>query len=88
MALKKDTTAVGSMAALMATIFFVTVACTPTPPPASTSAPSPTSSPEIAAATPIPSTPTPSPTSSPESAAATATPANRWSELAQRTPYP
>jgi hypothetical protein len=88
MPLKKDSKAVGSMAALMATIFFVTIACTPTPPPTSATTPWPTSSRLIAAATPIPSTPTPSPTSSPESAAAIPTPADRWGELAQRTPYP
>ena len=41
--------AVGSLTAVMVTIFFVTVACVPTPPPTNTSIPPPTSSPEKAA---------------------------------------
>ena len=69
MALEKDSKAVGSLTTVMVTIFFVTVACVPTPLPTNTSTPS-------------------SPTSSPEKAAAAPTPADRWSELARRTPYP
>jgi hypothetical protein len=85
---KKDLKAVGSLAAMMAAILCVTVACLPAPSPTGTPTPPPTSSTENASPAPIPSTATPAPTGSPEKAMTAATPADRWSELARRTPYP
>jgi hypothetical protein len=88
MALNKVSKAVPTIATLIVAILFVANACTATPAPTSASTPSPTPSAEGATATPVSTTPTPPPTSTRESAAANPTPADRWSELAQRTPYP
>jgi hypothetical protein len=103
MALRKDSNAAGSLAAMMATILCVTAACLPAPSPTGTPTQSPTNSTENASPAPIlspatpppgnspapiPSAPAPSPTGSPEKATTAPTPADRWSELARRTPYP
>jgi hypothetical protein len=103
MAHKKDSKAISSLAPMMVAILCLIVGCLPAPPPTGTPTASPSSAHERAATAPIPDTATPpltsapapipskatpAPTNSPENEPATPTPVDRWSELAQRTPYP